>query len=236
MDKQTPCYAAGWALFLGLSLIFCRADPARAESLVESAVGDQMYFGQYDALGGGSFTAHSLSPSTFPDFRTFCAEAEGDVYVDAGPSYAYRIVEIGLSNDGNAQNTMSEHTAWLYMAFLNNTLPNYTADVRHDAAVQYGVWHSLGYSDSLLASLNDLDTQAQSDYFAYGWDTTPGSWSGYGHIRIAQLQYLTDGSPAQDILVYVAVPEPTSLALLALGGLTLLWHRRRRHTSQTPQA
>ena len=242
MGKQTPWPSAGWALVLGLSLVFFLTDPARAESLVESAVGDQMYFGEWatvdpDRTQGGSFTAHSLPPSTFPNFKTFCAEAEGDVIVDGGPSYAYRIIEIGLSNDGDDRNTISSHTAWLYTAFLNNTLPNYTADVRHEAAVQYGVWNSLGYSDSELAGMGDLNTQARSDYFAYGWDTTPGDWFGYGQIRIAQMQYLADGSPAQDILVYIIpAPEPTSLSLLALGGLTLFWHRQRRRIIQAPQA
>jgi hypothetical protein len=205
---------------------------AQASSIV---TGDEMYFGNWS---GGSATANALAPSNFTPFPTFCAELEGVLWVNGGSSYAYRVTGIGLSNDSTTPSTMTEHTAFLYTAFLNGTLPGFIAgNVAQQEAVQYGVWRSLGYTDAYLDSrsseiLQGNLVQARTDYYNLGWDLTPGTWTGFGDIRIANLQYMVDGSGAQDVLVQSAdcpvVPEPAALGLVGLGLIGLVAHKRRK--------
>ena len=197
---------------------------ARADVVL---VGDQAYFGNWS---GGAVTAYGLSPSTWSPFKTFCAEVEGLLYVNGGPGYSYRLNDLGMSSDRQpTPKTLSEHTAWLYTSFLDGTLSGFlTGSLAQEKAVQYGIWNSLGYTDDELSAQGALDAQARADYLALGWNVTPQQWSGYGEIQIANLVYLPNGSPAQDVLVrnHGIIPEPVTMALLGFGLVGLVVRRR----------
>ena len=210
-----------------LTALMTASAPAQAAVIV----GDQMYFGNYDYNQGGSFTAYPTQSSIWPQFKTFCTQLEHSIYVNDGPCYTYKVTEIGYANDtlGDPR-SLSEHAAWLYTAFIEKTLPNYIDDSAHEAAVQYGIWHSLGYTDSDISAdglgFYLASGGPRSKYFALGWDQTPTSWSGLGNVQVAVLQNASTNAPAQDILVIGQVPEPATLALLAIGGLATICRRR----------
>lgn len=197
-------------------------------------VGDRLYADGW--LGGqatGPITIHPITPSNFPAFKTFCAELGQNIYVNGGPGYDYYVSKIGFSSDGDHKN-LTEHVAWLYSAYLKGTLFNYTDDTRHDNALQYGIWSSLGYTDAELSRHGYDINQFRSDYQSYGWNATPTSWSGFGDIRIANLlSHDANGGQAQDQLV--AVPEPASALLLGIPA-SLYFCSRRRRSKPTPQA
>lgn len=194
-------------------------------------VGDRMYFDNYNFSQGGSFTAEPVSPSTWKPFKTFCVQMEQHIYVNSGSSATYQVESIGLSNDtpGNPL-SINSHVAWLYTAFEGGTLPGFVNDSAHEAAVQYGVWHSVGYSDAdITAEGFGFYVQpggAKDLYDNLHWDITPQTWSGLSNVRVAQMEDLS-GNPAQDVLVAANVPEPATLTLLAVGGLIALRRRNR---------
>lgn len=208
-----------------------QAVPTAAHAGVQT--GDPLYFGNYNFTTGGSVTAYAEGSSTWQPFKTFCVQLEQTINVNNGPSSEYKVESIGYANDtpGNAL-SINAHIAWLYTSFLNGSLPNFTDDLTHEAALQYGIWHSLGYTDTQISNdgfgyyLNCGG--AKDDYAAYGWTTTPGTWSGFGNVRVMEIETYGNNAPAQDLLCTVpSVPEPATMTLLALGGLALLKRRRR---------
>jgi hypothetical protein len=203
-----------------LSCVLSLVAPAGASIVA----GDQVSLNNYDFNNGGSMTAYPFGPGSWQPFKTFCAQLDQNLYLGT----PYNVDALAFSNDSIVPRTLTEHTAWLYTAFLDDTLPNYVADVAHEAAVQYGVWRSMGYSDTDMVNHGAgfyLNAGGAKDrYFAYGWDQTPSTWSGLGNVRVAVLKNPSNGSMAQDILVQV--PEPATMSLLVMGGLALLARRK----------
>jgi hypothetical protein len=221
----------GWIpLALGLAIMLTSAVGVEASVLV----GDTMYFGNYDFGKGGSFTAYPLQASDTAAYKTFCVQLEQQVFVNAGSGWAYSVSALGYSNDTpDTARSMTSQTAWLYASFRDGSLPGYVNDAVHEAAVQYGIWRSMGYSDcDIVNAGEDLYTArggAKGLYYSLGWDHTPASWSGYGDVQIAVIRSARDNAMAQDVLVMSrngSVPEPATLSLLAVAGMALL--RRRR--------
>ena len=228
--KRNGFARPGWvSIALGLAIVLTSAAVANASIMV----GDTMYFGNYNFSTGGSFTTYPIQASETPAFKTFCVQLEQQVNVNAGSGQAYRVATLGYSNDTPSHvRSMTSQTAWLYTSFRDGSLPGFVNDVAHEAAVQYGIWRSMGYSDSDINNAGeDLYTAnggAKGLYYSLGWDQVPASWSGYGDVQIGVIRSVRDDAMAQDILVMshiASVPEPVTLSLLAVGGLALL--RRR---------
>jgi len=195
-------------------------------SMGSIVVGDRMYFGDWNtSLNGGPFTAYAINPSTFASFTTFCALSEGTLYVNGGAGYRYEVTNVGLAGT-NPSYALAEHTAWLYSSFMTGSLSGYVNNKAHNDALQYGVWNSMGQTDAILQADGNFNANAKAAYLTYGWNQTPASWTGYGNVKIAQLRYLNNTTPAQDIL-FEDVPEPTTMSLLALGGLAMLRRRKK---------
>jgi hypothetical protein len=199
------------------------------------SVGDQMWFNGWNtALLGGPITVNPVVPSTFDTFTTFCLTPEGVLWVNGNGSPVYQVT-------GMAQST-SAHASWLYAGYLNGSLPDYTNDLRHNNAVQYGLWSSTGSSDAFLAlhvgsKTADLN-QAITDYnTTYGWNA--GQVGATSNVFFVTNLKRVD-SPnevTQDIAVLVTmvtpgvdnpIPEPITMSLVGMGIVGLGGYIRRR--------
>jgi len=206
---------------MGMAAMLWMTAPAAATTVV----GDEYYFGNYDFNSGGSFTAYSIGTPQ-PSFKTFCVQLEQNVYVNNGPGSAYRVSSMGYTNDTpDSPRTITPETAWLYTAFLNGSLSGYVNDTAHEAAVQYGIWRSMGYSDADISqyspSFYTSPQGAKGLYDQLGWSNVPSTWSGMGDVQVAVIKDAYNNSWAQDILT-TRVPEPATLTLLAVGAITLI--------------
>ena len=196
-----------------------------APAAATMVVGNMYCFGNYDFNNGGSFTAYSIG-TPGPAFKTFCVQPEQEVYVNDGPLNAYRVQSLGYANDTpGGPRAITSKTAWLYTSFLNGSLPGYVDDTAHEAAVQYGIWRSMGYDDTdILQYAPSFYTSPQGPkglYDQLGWDNVPGTWSGLGNVQVAVLRNACDNSCAQDVLT-TRIPEPATLAALAAGAMVLI--------------
>jgi hypothetical protein len=89
-------------------------------------------------------------------------------------------------------------------------------------------WGTKGWHTLDLTNLYDQP----GDIGTYEWTA---AWNDYWFDphRVIQLEVILDGSAAIDNVrfnKYIPVPEPSSLVLLSLSGLTLLGRRRRNRS------
>ena len=220
-------------LMIGVAVI-----PAQAG--IAPQVGDRMYFSDYiKGQKGGSLLANPTGGSGFTAFRTFCIEIEEHVWVGGGSDFQYEIASIGYQTV-NGGKTLTEETAWLYTEYTESRLGSYNDSLVADRnAMQYGIWHSMGYTDQEL--LNNLGSGFQTvidDYNnnrSWASDYANSGWSGFGDVHIANLiwgnthQGHDYGYNAQDQLIRTPpmVPAPGA-GMLGVIGLSLVgWCKRR---------
>ncbi len=191
---------------------------AKGQSLPATLIGVDPGIGVTGTLDNGSFfQEYPSGVMKFTDFDAFCIEpTQGISY---GDSLVYQI-----------QNPLSLGTTDLisrlvggYLAALNTPLTE--AEVAQNAAaVQWAIWEvttetlnpfSLDNGNvRISASLNQDTINLANQYLANTANFNP-----------ANVTFLTN-TDRQDVVTWNAVPEPTSVGLIALSGLLIL--RRRR--------
>ena len=188
------------------------------------------------SLFGGSLFANSviLSPlgtgeiwadtSDNGDFKTFCLEKGTFFY--SGVDYTYDITTAayyGGADNSNAaekllnKDTISVGTAWLYLNFLDNTLPG----VYDGSALQKAIW----------ALEDEIAWDANNDYLKL-FGSQAAAKMDYTGVEVAVLNpWLGDSRQpdVQSVLVRFPVPDGgTSAVLLGLGLISMTLIRRKK--------
>ena len=209
MRKLLPAFAL-------VALLFT----PRVSSAGPVAVGDLLQFtGSLGTLGGGAFLVDNTSDGVQGvDFMTFCIQMTQ--YLDY--SHLFRVGNISNSaDDPGGPDPLDAKTKWIFGQFDAGELGGYSSD-----EIQTAIWKIEGESTDSFGNSDQLIADAAAG-IAAGW-YDPG-------VRVLNLFYYPDGTPAQDQLSFVAVapllppsgtPEPATLALMGLGGAVLAARKR----------
>jgi hypothetical protein len=210
------------AAVLGAALLV-GGQAASAAPIVSA--GDTVKFGNGPGdTGGGEFI---LTVNNVWSFITFCLQRTE--YVDY--THAFTVDSVNpytltdpMANGGDAsgRDFISEQTAFLYTRFRQGTLAGYAyAGASHAASadnLQRAFW--MFEQELAMDATNPFVILANNA-------VNSGKWDGIGNVRVLNLSRGVgrDYTEAQDQLTLV--PEPASMALLALGAGALVARRRR---------
>lgn len=183
---------------------------------------------------GGEFVTPNISQPSNVAFTTFCVQLNEYLYFL--PNNTFRVVGIStqvLQPTGDPiKDNLQPKTAFLYSQFRAGILPGYdylnTLGQRNADAdlLQRAIWQYQGWINTETTLNNKFIAHANT----YGWT------SGTGDVRVLNLTWETStlgyqrGTPAQDVLTIVPIPEPVFFqlgVLSGLGGLGLFRFRRR---------
>jgi hypothetical protein len=176
--------------------------------------------------GGGEFTVTVYDSWTFV---TFCLQRTE--YIDFSNTFTvdsvnpYTLTD-PASNGGDAlgRDFISEQTAFLYTKFREGTLAGYT----------YGAGAAHVTSANLLQNAfwmfeNELAMDLANPFVILANNAvSSGAWDGIGRVRVMNLSRGTGKNYTEAQYLLTMVPEPASMAVLALGRGALAARRRSR--------
>jgi len=175
-------------------------------------------------------------------FATFCVQTEQDFAPGLGSPHN---VTISNHTNNGTNRPLQATTAYLYHQFNAGTLSNYNwsasgyiGDNNRTSDLMGLFWylqHEPYYMDPAYDTKIALTAQQQAWKTEAETAISTGAWKGMGGVRVMQLHGRnpdgSNGAAAQDLLVELNTPEPTTLALLAIGGLPVLPLIRRRRSA-----
>lgn len=177
--------------------------------------------------GGGEFylTVNGDTFITFCVQRTEYIDFVNPFKVDAVSTYAISDPSEN-GGDGEGKDELSAQSAYLYTMFRAGTLYQYdytpAGRVASANELQNAIWmfeeelHPIDTSNRFVNQANE----AVANHL----------WSGQGNVRVLNLSYM-NGKEAQDQLMILPVPEPSSSLLLLGCGLGTVFAARRRWTT-----
>jgi len=206
--------------------------------------------GEFDVDITGGTVDHVTSPNTKgdQDFRTFCVQgATGVQYFTPGATY---MVDVATSTDHTSKAPLKAEVAYLFHLWntgsmdLNNYQYDYVSGSgRSESArnLQRAIWAlqwgNVGLSNGTSSADTTLSSAMELAWYHQAIDDVDhGVWTGLGNVGVMRLYNVSGGADAQDQLVEgthpvpPTVPEPASLALLAVGALPVLPIIRRRRS------
>jgi len=230
--------------FLAILLVTGAARTASADAIITPGTIIQLY-DSFGTTGGGEFNGQIVGTSSAFDFISFCLET--NEYFSPGQNLLVNDVSYEARAGGSGgphPDPISNETAYLFTQFSLQTLSNYAfnsvgSDRVDDAnSLQRAIW----YLEQELGTVDTTVELAALDLQASQWvdEATSAGWTSIGNVRVLNL-LRTDASgnytvKAQDQLYYQSVPEPGSLALLAIGLAALTPFRTRAKLIRSRQA
>lgn len=159
---------------------------------------------------------------------TFLGATDGNQA--AGTGLRFWATNTGFSGTTLGGNNLSSGNNYLLMSNgigqLGNTTSTYTAGtwvrvnlIRHDGTVYYYLDGNLQDSASTAGEVNDIRLGA-------GYWAAAGSNGAFDEMKIWTFDSATDSLASVEAAT-VAIPEPSTTALLGLGGLALILRRRK---------
>ncbi len=233
-----------WAAVLVVSSLV--AIPAQAAL----SVGDTIRFEDREGtVGGGEYAVYGVSPFSANElFRTFCVQTTEFLDFNAA---GFKIV--GITDHTVAGNDqISPQTAYLFAHFSMGDLGHYDytpapyndSTYEHDRDandLQKALWYFEGETST---TFSNLPTESQQWITEANNAVSSGAWSGLDGVSVLNITWATSrgghykNDNAQDVLYWnppppppPGVPEPASIAVWSLLGLSLgwtSWRRRRR--------
>lgn len=174
---------------------------------------------------GGEFIA-TIDGSSYK-FGTFCLEV-GEHLDTSGTKFRVSNISDAAITGGEASGSdpIDNKTAWIYYQYVKNSVNGigngfaYDGNTYADEIIQFAIWEIEGEytyttSDTKRTQITNLINAAT------------GKWASNNGVKALNLVYNSDGSKAQDVLVYV--PEPGTLLFLGLSMLGLGFAGRKKY-------
>ncbi len=152
------------------------------------------------------------------DYISYCV----DIYQSAGSS---SVTEEPVSYLDNGPRNDGDMAAYLYLTFGDVRTGTETEKKNKAAALQIAIWEVIFEKDNKSYNLEHGDihfsaSDAVMNLAQNYLDSLPDNFDGSGAL-VLKSNY------KQDMIIPTAVPEPTTIALLGIGGIATLLRRRR---------
>jgi len=180
------------------------------------------------------FNVTPLDPSG-PSFQAFCVSLA--VQVGWGPDIRKATVVTPLSA---LTQTDFFASAWSdvgnRLAFLLENDYSRDNDLDHNAALQLAIWNMIDKNFSYTGGNSTVNGLYQNEILLTGYDSNLS----YGGDRAKLLRIDPQGGAYQNLVTICPVPEPASLVMMTLGGVSLLgyagYSRRGRKPNRPASA
>lgn len=186
-----------------------------------------------EAVAVGPFTGSSTIPATpLLDGALFCV----DLWHNQNQGVTYQGTEYGVSSvttaavaEGVSSNSNIENLV-SYLGYVYNAVVQAGNDAAAAAAIQITLWqlvdagpHGVTFTNAgLVADVNTIQSLMSGTTETLGGTTILG----YGNPGVTQYNVVVfvpnSGQPGQVLVGWVATPEPSSMAIAAVGGLGLV--------------
>ena len=179
---------------------------------------------------GGEFLLTSDGGASFTSFDTFCIEINQNVSM--GSPYTYTI-DNGSDGGVGPKNSLgltpvSIGTAWLYSQFREGNLNNNLDQNSLQDAIWYCQGEKVSSEDSTFNVNNNQYILDAEKALNCNNNATALLVNGQGAYGVDVWNLYSGTTECQSQLGIQTTPEPTTMALIGMGGLSLFMIRRRK--------